>query len=217
MVSYYEKGKWVGLLLDLELRQATGGRRGLPDLFRRLWRDFGQRGRGLDADDVRAAAEAIAGRSLGAFFARYIDGTDELPVPAALRRAGVDARARPPWADEDDRVRARRLRGWVGLQLATDRPVVKNVVPDSPAWRAGMTYGDELVAVDGQRVTASSAGKRLADHAPGETARVTFFRQDGLRTADVIVAETPERAWEFALAAQPPARPRAVRRGWLGV
>jgi predicted metalloprotease with PDZ domain len=222
-ISYYEKGKWAGLVLDLIMREASGGRRGVADLFRRLWRDFGKDGRGLEAGDIRAAAEAVCGRSLRGYFARYIDGTDELPVPRLLRRAGVEVDRRAAWTDEDDPTRARRQRSWAGLSFAGggpgnagERAVVRNVIPGSPAWRAGLTYGDELVAVDGVRVVVGTVGRRLADRRPGQRARVAFFRQDLLRTTTVTLVESPERRWELSLAISASARARAVRRGWIG-
>jgi predicted metalloprotease with PDZ domain len=219
-VSYYEKGQWAGLVLELMLREATAGRRGLTDLFRRLWRDFGQSDRGLTSADIRAAAEAVGGRSLHAYFQRYIDGVDELPVPALLRRAGIEVSRRPVWADEDDRTRARRQRSWAGLTFAPagsgDRAVVRNVVPGSPAWKAGLTYGDELLAVDDARVNSTTVARRLADRAPGETVAIAYFRQDLLRSATLVMGENPDSTWDLELQIDASARARAVRRGWLG-
>ena len=90
------------------------------------------------------------------------------------------------------------------------------MIPDSPAWRAGLTYGDEVVAVDEARVTSATVGKRLADRQPGETVRVAFFRQDTLRVAEVVLAANPEQKWDFSLQIAPPLKARAIRRGWLG-
>jgi predicted metalloprotease with PDZ domain len=218
-VSYYDKGKWAGLVLELVLREASGGRRGVPDLFRRLWRDFGKTGEGLTSADVRAAAEAVAGRGLRSYFERFIDGTDELPIPTLLRRSGIEVTRRPVWADEDDPTRSRRQRGWAGLTFAPgngERPTVRNVVPESPAWRAGLTYGDEVVAVDEARVTGATVSKRVADRQPGETVRIAFFRQDSLRVAEVVLGQNPEQKWDFDLQIAPPLKARAIRRGWLG-
>jgi predicted metalloprotease with PDZ domain len=223
-VSYYEKGKWAALVLDLVMREASGGRRGVAELFRSLWRDFGKSGRGLDAGDIRSAAEAVCGRSLHGYFARYIDGTEELPVLRLLRRAGVEVVRRPPWAAEEDPTRARRQRTWTGLSFAAgaigsagERALVRNVIPGSPAWQAGLTFGDELVAVDGARVGAGSVNRRLADRRPGESARIAFFRQDLLRTTNLQLAESPERRWELSLAIHAGGPARAIRRGWIGV
>jgi predicted metalloprotease with PDZ domain len=157
---------------------------------------------------------------LRSYFERYIDGTDELPVPALLRRAGIEVTRSPVWADEDDPTRARRQRGWAGLVFSSnqpsDRSTVRNVIPDSPAWRAGLTYGDEVVAVDEARVNAATVGKRLADRQPGETVRIAFFRQDTLRVAEVVLGQNLEHKWDFALQIAAPLKARAIRRGWLG-
>jgi predicted metalloprotease with PDZ domain len=223
-VSYYEKGKWAAVVLEILLRQASEGRRGVEDLFRRLWADFGQPDRGLTEADIEEAVAHLAGKSLGSYFARYIRGTEELPVPALLRRAGIVVGSESPWQDEDDGVRARRMRSWSGITWhagpgapANERAVVRTVVPDSPAWKAGLTHGDEVLAVDGQRVTAATVGRRLADHPPGRRIDVDFFRRDTLRRAALTLATNPEKRFQFAIDDQAVETARAIRRGWLGV
>jgi predicted metalloprotease with PDZ domain len=216
-VSYYEKGKWVALLLDLKLRQATAGRRGLPHVFRRLWQSHGRRGRPITVHDIRAAAESVGRASLAWYFSRYVDGTAELPVPAELRRAGLAVKARSPaQAEREDKVKARRQQGWAGLSFSSgEAAVVKNVVPDSPAWRAGLTFRDEIVAVNHHRVDCSTVGRRLADCAPGQTVTIAFFRQEMLRTTSLRMVHSPERKWTFAIDHAASPAQRRVREGWL--
>ena len=139
-VSYYEKGLWAGMALDLALRGKSRGRRGLPELFARLWNAFGRHDRPITERDIRNAAAQVARVPMDAFFRRYIHGTDELPLPALLRSAGLTVSERSEWAleadkpaGERDRVRERRLRAWTGIALHPDRLAVRNVVPDSPA------------------------------------------------------------------------------------
>jgi predicted metalloprotease with PDZ domain len=91
------------------------------------------------------------------------------------------------------------------------------VVPDSPAWRAGITFNDEIVAVDGQRVTAATFGKRVGDCDPGDRCTITYFRRDRLESATLTLVESPERR---LLVKPDPAAGKAalaIRRGWLGV
>jgi len=220
VVSYYDKGRWAALVLDLMLRTATSGRRGLPDLFARLWRTHGAKNRGIETVIVQRAAEAMCGRSLAGYFRRFIDGTAEMPVAKLLRGVGVKVEAKAAY-ESSDPVKSRRLRAWCGLAFAAngdvDKAVVKNVVPDSPAWRAGITFGDEVVAVDGVRVTAATVNKRLSDHAPGQAAVVTFFRKDRLTTATVRLANNPERKWCFAVDPEASTRIRRLRALWLGI
>ena len=222
MVSYYDKGRWAGLVLDLLLRSATSGRRGVPDLFRRLWLRHGERDLAIDASIIRSEGESIAGRSLASYFGRFIDGTAELPVPQLLRGAGVRVEARAPALHENnDATKAKRLRAWCGLVFATnsDREgaLVKNVVPGSPAWQAGITYGDEVIAVDGTRVNAATVGKRLADGAPGQEITANLFRGDRLIEIRFRLVRNPERKWLFTVGPEASPRKRLLRSRWLGV
>ena len=157
-VSYYEKGLWVGMALDLELRLATGGRRGLPELFRWLWDRAQHREATVTEADVREAARAVGGKSFDSFFDRYIHGTADIALPALWRQAGLTVKLAPPWsadAGESDPVRRARARSWSGAMIegrpagSAERAFVRNVLPDSPAEKAGLTFGDELVALDG--------------------------------------------------------------------
>jgi predicted metalloprotease with PDZ domain len=224
-VSYYEKGLWVGMALDLTLRLHTGGARGLPELFRVLWDETDQGARHVSEADVRAAARAVVGRAgarvaraLDAFFDRYVNGTDELPLPALWRRAGLTVREPAEWEGDDvDRVRAARARAWTGVALHADRTSVRNVVPGSPGWRAGLTFNDEIVAIDGARVTAATFAKRVGDLRPGDEARVAYFRRDELRTATLALVESPERKLVVAPDKKAAGPARAVREGWLGL
>jgi predicted metalloprotease with PDZ domain len=215
-VSYYEKGKWAALVLDLLLRQATAGRRGVPQLFKRLWQSHGRRGRSITAATIRETAEALAGRSLASYFSRFIDGTAELPVISSLRQTGIEVQARALSEVEDDPIKARRQEGWAGLTFTSDADaVVKNVLPDGPAYHAGLGFRDVIVAVDGLRVNAASIGKRLADGRPGQSLQIAYFRRDQLRQATLRLGRNPERKWSFTLA--PTASPSCcrARTGWL--
>jgi predicted metalloprotease with PDZ domain len=221
-VSYYEKGLWVGMALDLTLRLATAGRRGLPELFRKLWVDLRARDWIVSEDDVRAAAKALAGpraaRSIDTFFDRYVRGTDELPLPALWRKAGLVVRERADWQGDDvDPVRAARARAWTGIALHADKTTIRNVVPGSPAAAAGLTFNDDVVAIDGARVTASTFAKRVADRRPGDEARVTFFRRDELREATLVLAQSPERKFLVVTDPKRTALQWRIQRAWMGI
>ena len=222
-VSYYEKGLWTAMALDLELRLTGEAGRGLPEMIRLLWDDFGRAGRPITDADVRAAAARIAGRSMNRFFDRFVRGTDELPLPALLERAGLDVTARADWDEsgralaERDPVRSGRARAWTGITLQADRTTVRNVVPKSPAWRAGLTFNDEIVAVDGARVTPATFAKRIADRPPGARVRIAYFRRDELREARLTLAESPERRLSVTVDPHAGARANAVRAGWFGL
>lgn len=57
-------------------------------------------------------------------------------------------------------------------------PVVRRVLPESPAMRAGIRAGDELVRIDGRRATFSRIAEASRSATPGDTVRV-LLRRDG--------------------------------------
>ena len=125
-VDYYNKGQILGLLLDLEIRGATGGKKSLDDVMRSLFENHYKKGRGFTVEDVERITAETAGRSFKEFFARYVAGTEELDYNAALAHAGLrlegqknDAqgqRARYQIIEMENATEAQRVvrRGWLG-------------------------------------------------------------------------------------------------------
>ena len=69
-VSYYDKGAILGLLLDLEIRKRSDGRKSLDDVMRYIYTEFFKKGRNYTPADFQKTAELMAGSSLEDFFAR---------------------------------------------------------------------------------------------------------------------------------------------------
>ncbi len=232
LVSYYEKGHLIGVALDLELRLRAGarGRRGsLVGVFRRLMASHGARDRGIDLDDIIAAASAEAGEDMRWFFRRHVEGTTPLQLPPLLEAIGVRVINRAPWEPPppDPQLPApppeppspdlERLRTWTGMQLSGTR--VHNVEPRSPAAIAGLMIGDELIAIDRRRVDSQAAIEaRVADHRPGERLVISLFRDGQLLERAVVPALNPHREFSFELIDAATLDPKVLRLrdAWLG-
>ncbi len=197
-VSYYEKGNLIGTCLDLELRlQARAHNRegSLEGLFRRLWagRDLATGSAAITLDDIVVAASEEAGEDMRWFFDRYVLGTEELPLPELLVRAGFVVAA--------ERVgeRAGAAGGWTGMG---GRASVDEIEPGSPAEAAALMLGDEPVAVAGSRVrTVDEANARIGE-AKGEVV-LSVFRSDRLVEITIAAKPNPHELWSFSL---PPAK-----------
>ncbi|MFQ5506574.1 MAG: hypothetical protein ACE5F1_17530 [Planctomycetota bacterium] len=88
-IDYYLKGECLGLLLDIEIRGATGNEKSLDDVMRALFEQCRRDGRGFLENDVRETCNRVSGIDLGTFFDKYVYGTEDLPVRATLGRAGL--------------------------------------------------------------------------------------------------------------------------------
>jgi predicted metalloprotease with PDZ domain len=208
-ISYYAKGALVALALDLTIREATGGRRTLDDLMRRLWQAHGLTGRGVSEQDVRRiAAElapALAGKKIDGFFRKAVHGTDDLPLRKLLAGHGVslvlDGDGEPSMG--------------IRIDPAGSEAKIACTLEGGAAQQAGLSGGDVLVAVDGLRVTGGNLDRLLAGHRIGDTVRVHAFRRDELRTFDVILAGSQPRSCRLVLDSKPVKAIRALREAWL--
>lgn len=197
-ISYYEKGDLIGVCLDLSLRlrgnaNRTGG--SLDGLFRRLWalRDPSTGTIAITLDDIVDAASAEAGEDMRWFFDRYVLGTEELPLPELLARAGFDVEI----ASSEGRDAV-----WSGMSGSR---TITAIEPSSPAATAGLMLGDEIVAVDGARVrNIDEANERLADLGVGATAELGLFRRERLETRPITTSASPHRRFSFARPAPGP-------------
>lgn len=200
-VSYYTKGAVVAWLLDARIRRATQDRRSLDDLMR-LARARTQ-GEGYSPEAFRALASELAGVDLSAFFADTVDGTEELDFGGALQWWGL--RFRP---------RSGPIAGWLGASVDRDL-IVTEVLRDGPAWHAGLTVGDEILALDDERLSEALLDRRLAALGPGHSGQLLVARRGHLRQLGLTLGPPPQRSW--ALQPDPGASPIAARRraAWL--
>jgi predicted metalloprotease with PDZ domain len=206
-ISYYDKGALLGLLLDLQIRKMSGGARSLDDVMRYLYAEFYKKNRNYTPADFQRAAEMMASSSLENFFARYVRGREELPYDVIL--SGVGLRLEPPSVDE---------RAYLGADLAqdNDRLMVRRVTAGTAAYEQGLNAGDQIVALDGYRVSRDQFNQRLADKRPNEVARLTVFRADELRTFEIRLGGIRNETYRPVPVAQPSEEQSGLYQGWLG-
>ena len=206
-VSYYLKGELAAALLDLTIRDRTDGARSLDHLMQLLWARYREDGAGYDESQLQAWAEQIAGGSLQEFFDRTMRGTDELDLNAALQPFGLQVEPHDHTPGQ----------AWLGLKHSAsgDRVMVDHVLTDSPAERAGVNPGDELVALGHQRVARDTLSNLLKVRAPGDSDPLHVFRRGQLLELELTLGEQPVQEYAITPLDNPTERQLTLRRGWL--
>ncbi len=84
----YDGGALAALCLDLLIRDASGNRRSLDDVFAGLYEDA-EGGRRVTLDDLRRRLKKAGGKSVAGFLERHVEGDEPLPLAECLALAGV--------------------------------------------------------------------------------------------------------------------------------
>jgi len=219
-VNYYDKGAMVAWMLDADLRLASEGARGLEDFFGLLWERCGDGP--LGDEELRGAFRDLAGRDPGPFWSRYIQGRAELDASAIEKAYGLRLAAKAPWetltgSDAEDLDALRRARTYAGLTFQGNGPAIQNVAPGSPAARAGLGYGMEIVAVDGWRTaSAQEVQNRIGDGAPGDIFEVLASDRGRVGSYVLTLGENPLRTTYISADAKATAGQKAAFQAWTG-
>ena len=174
-ISFYTKGALAAFALDYLIRRGSRNARSLDSVMRELYERFGKTGLGYTRADYQGIAEAHAGVSLDDYFRDYISGTVPMEGLLAEAAAYFGLMLLPRMV----RSTGERLMG-MGVEESGKALLIKQLWEDGPAVLAGLSVGDELVAVNGYRVEAGGLDVLLAHHAEGSAYVVDVFRSDRL-------------------------------------
>ncbi len=190
-VSYYLKGGLTLFALDLQIRRRTEGVRSLDDVLRLLWLRHGQTGE-PHPDDLQPLFEEGSGLALADVFERQVRGTADPDLATELLHVGLELRS----AGDPGQVADGAVAVWLGA--VTTGCKVGAVFDGSPAAAAGLSPGDEIVAVDQFR-TASDPDLRalLGARRPGDPVRLAVFRRARLVEITATLAAAPPTRWEI--------------------
>ncbi len=196
VVSYYVKGALVALCIDLRLRQRSGNRVSLDGVMRRLWREHGKIGVGVEPDTVQKLVEAVSGEDWSEQWRDWLYGTADLPLKPLLEAQGIEVTLKPELGT-GQRHASLGVRG----QASEGGVLIQNVWRGGAAEAAGLSAGDVVIAVDGLKVS-SPLEKVIASYPVGGNLCIHAFRRDELMTFQVCLQAAPFENCVLALPAE---------------
>jgi predicted metalloprotease with PDZ domain len=214
-VSYYRKGSLIGFVSDMEIRRKTKNRASLDTVMREMYSRFGPGGISQDGYPPGAfedIVESTAGPEGRKIVEDMLKTTSDPDIDRALDWYGLELQRTP------DLPKGEQAPGGIGVKWEVSGSVLlaEHVFLGHPGAAAGVLPGDELLAIDGLRVTLENYQQRLQKLRPDEQIELTLARHGRLINLPLITGtEVPV---SYAIIPKPGISNREKKRmeAWLG-
>ncbi len=224
IVSYYSKGALVALSLDLTIRHESAGKYSLDDVMRAFWNKYGVTNIGVPEDGFERLAVEVTGLNLRPFFQSYVRGTEDPPLHEQLARQGINLELRQMKNQSD-------LGGFItsscqnkslltlGVKFlsSVSEAKIQQVFDGGAAQQAGISAGDELVAVDGIKCTAKNIDALVAVGSTEVSLNIHLFRRDELLLIQIQPKAAPADTCDLSYITDPTSEMISNRCRWLQI
>jgi predicted metalloprotease with PDZ domain len=181
--SYYSLGSRVGALLDWHIRHTTGHKHTLDDVFRYLYKTYGNKPIGIPEDGIEQACKAVTGQDYTAFFRQYVYGTAPVDYAAVLAPMGLALKVQR----KADALKGADKVGILNVQTIQDGyQYVLEVGRESVAAKAGIGQGTILLMINGK----PPVGFDWSTLQPGQQVEVMVDGQDKPRLVTLKFEES---------------------------
>lgn len=210
-ISYYTKGSILGFILDLEIINATQGRKGLDDVMKAMYDEYYKKQhRGYTTQEFKATAEKIAGISLDNFYRDYVDGTAPIQYNVHFGHAGLSV--------IDDNAGKNIVSAGFTISATSPKFTVSAVKRGSAEWEAGLNVNDEIIAADNYRVTTQSEYDNLLNFKrPGDTLKLLVSRDGIIKEITLNLKKSTSSKLRIVIDENATAAQLAVRKKWLSM
>ncbi|MFT5790026.1 MAG: putative metalloprotease with PDZ domain [Shewanella sp.] len=204
--NIYSEGYLTSLALDFSLLNETQLKRSYRDVHRELYNSH-RIPAGYNIADVKTILKNVSGTSYEGWWQEHVNSPISLDFESMLEQAGLtvgygdDAKSEP----------------FVGVTLESKSLVLSRVLRNGPAWNAGIVLGDEIVAINGLKVTAAGFESRIKDFKVDGKIKVTLFSNDRLKEIELTLGEQKSGKLAISSVDKPSHSQKAFLKAWLGI
>lgn len=91
--NVYQKGALIGMCLDIQLRESSGGKTGILDLMRKLSRKYGK-DKPFDDDKLLNEISRMTNPKIEEFFRSHVAGGQPIPYQTFLNKVGLELQSK---------------------------------------------------------------------------------------------------------------------------
>ena len=201
-ISYYLEGELSIFTLDAELRKRSNGESGVGDLMAELYHKHNinveQKGdRGIQYRDIRKALTSLrGGRRLGTFLDELTTKKGVLDLDQAFALFGIpyESSKAKERKDGTEKIAWKEFeQGWLGINLRNqnNKLLVSSHLQGSPV-REHLQVGDEVIAINDQRITSSEQLKTALKGNAEEEITILYSRSSIIQEVNVTPINEPK-------------------------
>jgi predicted metalloprotease with PDZ domain len=214
-ISYYRKGALIGFVSDMEIRRKTKNQASLDTVMREMYSRYGPGGTGQGGYPPGAfedIVESMAGPEVRKIIENMLESTSDPDIDRALDWIGLEAQRTTGLPNGEP------APGGIGVKwvISGATLLAEHVLLGYPGATAGVLPGDELLAIDGLRVTPETYQQSLKKLRPDEQIELTLVRHGRLVNLKLLTGtEVPVI---YAIVPKPNISNREKKRmeAWLG-
>lgn len=184
-ISYYTKGAVIAFMLDAEIIAQSKGKQNLDDFMKAFYHKFHlQLNRAYKEEELQTAlAEYLSSEKVAQFFQDYIYDTKPIDYAYYFNLIGLNLRQ-----ESDTQLKS-------GLEMDGSR--VRYVKRQAAAERAGINVGDQIIAINNERV--QDWERWLRQSQAGDILQVTLLRDGLLREVELELSASEQRLFKIDL------------------
>lgn len=211
--NIYDEGNLVAFMLDVSILKHTQNKKSLKDVCRKLYNDFGKKGIGYTEQNIMDLCNEAAGVSLQEIFDKYVYGTEDFEpmLNECFNYVGLEMQKTPSAFTNES---------TYGFKVLEQPGLTKTglIAPYSPAWKAGLSSGDDVIAVNGFVVKNDLSN--WLNYFKGGAIELTVSSQGKLKNINLVVkpgATTYFNTHKVAMVAKRTLQQEINYKRWLGI
>ena len=207
--SYYTQGTVIGWMVDMIIRRSSHGSKSLDDAMRRMYAEFYQKqNRGYTDEEFETTCTELGGPAIKEVFDSRVRAAADVDYGRYLGYAGLSLVRKDERASE---------KGYLGVKLKSEagKTTVSTILAGSPAEAMGLSTGDEILGVDGFRMSQDRVSFTVETAQAGKQLRFTIARNGRLMEIGGPLGKRPAFEYRIQALAGAADDQKALFRGWM--
>lgn len=207
-VNIYSEGFLVSWMLDFAILEQTKLAKSYRNVHNQLYQHY-RIPKSFNDKDMLDVLEKVTDNDYQDWWQQNVKGHAKPDFDQLLAKAGLKI----SYGKEG------KAKAWAGIKTTPHANGLKvtSVEKGSPAWQAGMTTDDIIIAIEGLRSADKDLTKRLKNFQPDDEVSFSFFRRDQLMTKTVKLGALPAGELKVIAMKEATKAQKAFFKAWTGL